>query len=113
VKNWAWADFYPPLLLTLWHLLEEMDHWLSQDPQNVIAVHCKVFSDINLSLYDTNDWQNGRGRTGVAIAAYLLYKRVVTDPDEALKYFNRKRSVVGEGVTIPSQKRYGETDIHS
>jgi protein-tyrosine phosphatase len=90
VKNWAWADFYPPLLLTLWHLLEEMDHWLSQDPQNVIAVHCK----------------NGRGRTGVAIAAYLLYKRVVTDPDEALKYFNRKRSVVGEGVTIPSQKRY-------
>ena len=50
--------------------------------------------------------QNGRGRTGVAIAAYLLYKRVVTDADESLKYFNRKRSVVGEGVTIPSQKRY-------
>lgn len=67
-----------------------VDDWLAQDPDNVVAVHCKA----------------GKGRTGLMIAAYLQYAGICKSADEALAFFADKRTLDGKGVTIPSQKRF-------
>jgi protein-tyrosine phosphatase len=42
--------------------------YLSKDPENVIAVHCKA----------------GKGRTGLAIAAWMIFMESVSDAYEAV-----------------------------
>lgn len=67
--------------------------FLKQDPNNVVAVHCK----------------GGKGRTGLMISAYLVISGVCETQTEALKYFAKKRSIDDEcsqGVTQPSQIRF-------
>lgn len=49
--------------------------WLSLDSQNVALVHC----------------QTGKTRSGVVVACYLLYARLVDDPIDAFVEFYRKR----------------------
>jgi phosphatidylinositol-3,4,5-trisphosphate 3-phosphatase/dual-specificity protein phosphatase PTEN len=50
--------------------------------------------------------QAGKGRTGTAIAAYLIYSGLFSTADKALRYFACKRSITMWGVTNPSQVRY-------
>ena len=69
------------------------DHALSpfQDPDHVIVCHCK----------------GGKGRTGVAIAAYIQFSNRNLTPEEALGKFADKRfydESLG-GVTQPAQRR--------
>jgi len=52
------------------------------------------------------DAQAGKGRTGTAIAAYLIYSGLFSTADKALRYFACKRSITMWGVTNPSQVRY-------
>lgn len=48
-----------------------MDMWLDQDPENVSGVHCKA----------------GKGRTGVMISCYLIWKKVFNNATDSLKYY--------------------------
>ena len=45
------------------------------DVNRVVAVHCLA----------------GKGRTGTAIACYLIYSGRFTDPEDALNYYANKR----------------------
>ena len=49
--------------------------WLELDPKNVAVLHCT----------------NGKNRTGVVVACYLVYSGAQGDPHEALAEFYRKR----------------------
>jgi protein-tyrosine phosphatase len=89
VQHFGWTENYAPPLLMLINILEAIDMWLTADPVNVVAVHCRT----------------GRGRTGVVIASYFAYKRMFPTPQECVKIFNRARSAVGDGVVVPSQVR--------
>lgn len=71
-------------------MMKEMHDWLSQDPENVVAVHCLA----------------GHGRTGVIICALFLFEGVFTNPDDAMREFAAKRSKAGKGIKYPSQRRY-------
>ncbi|PRP84045.1 hypothetical protein PROFUN_08507 [Planoprotostelium fungivorum] len=86
----GWPDHHSPSLRRLLEVVLLMDQWLIEDPSNVAAVHC----------------QAGRGRTGLVIAAYLLYIGLFHHADDALAYFASTRSATSEGVSSPAQRRY-------
>ncbi|ELR12175.1 C2 calcium/lipidbinding (CaLB) region-containing protein [Acanthamoeba castellanii str. Neff] len=71
--------------------------------------HKSHYMIYNLSnrAYDYEKFDNhaGKGRTGTAIAAYLIYSGLFSTADKALRYFACKRSITMWGVTNPSQVR--------
>lgn len=105
-------DHGPPLLVEMLHLCAQASRWCKLDQDHVIAVHCK----------------GGKGRTGVMIAAFLLWtghRRTAMDALELFSFrrtqnwdaslgFNcdedseddAKRGKRNQGVDGPSQVRY-------
>ena len=69
-------DHNPCSLRQLRAIIYECTDWLSQDPLNVIAVHCK----------------GGKGRTGTVVACLLLRQCIQYRPDTALDFFASKRT---------------------
>ena len=63
---------------------------LIADPENVIIVHCN----------------SGKGRTGTAICALLLFLGYFSNVDDCLKFFGHQRFTCGKGVSQPCQLRY-------
>jgi len=86
----GWPDHHPPTLAILTQCVQMIDSWLNEDPQNVAVIHCMA----------------GRGRTGTVIASYLLHNKAYTTAEDALGFFAARRSATGEGVMVPSQRRY-------
>jgi len=90
VKYMGWPDHHAPPLDHLFTLLDAIHIWLNVDKENVAVIHCKA----------------GKGRTGTAIAAYLLYSSICSTATQALDTFANARSASGNGVTVPTQRRY-------
>ena len=69
---------------------EDAKCFLDEDEQNVIAIHCKA----------------GKGRTGTFICCLMMYMNIFDSADECLQNYGMMRVENGQGVTVPSQKRY-------
>ncbi|XP_072978217.1 phosphatidylinositol 3,4,5-trisphosphate 3-phosphatase and protein-tyrosine-phosphatase PTEN1 [Typha angustifolia] len=88
------VDFFPfddnhvPPLSLIKIFCESVYSWLSHDPQNVAVIHCMA----------------GKGRTGLMVCAYLVYRGMTAD--EALRLYATRRTTNNHGVSIPSQRRY-------
>eukprot|EP01064_Diplonema_japonicum_P009112 TRINITY_DN16579_c0_g1_i1.p1 TRINITY_DN16579_c0_g1~~TRINITY_DN16579_c0_g1_i1.p1 ORF type:complete len:896 (+),score=145.90 TRINITY_DN16579_c0_g1_i1:57-2744(+) len=86
-------DHHPPMPLALIPaFIEDATKHLAQHSENVVAIHCKA----------------GKSRTGMMICCLLLklHPNLYPTPHEALLKFGDTRTSDGNGVTIPSQKRY-------
>ena len=90
VARYGFLDHNPAPLALMSACVADMHAWLSADARNVVAVHCKA----------------GKGRTGLIVAAYLVYAGLAPSATAALRAFGAARTSNGKGVTIPSQMRY-------
>lgn len=90
-------DHNVPLLRDAVEFVRSAQEYLADDPQNVVAVHCK----------------GGKGRTGTMICMLLVENRLFESAQASLEYFANVRTdrTVGtkfQGVETPSQSRYVE-----
>ncbi|KAK5580470.1 hypothetical protein RB653_000488 [Dictyostelium firmibasis] len=90
VSEYPFDDHCPPTLNIIAEFCNDIEMWLDQNPENVIAVHCKA----------------GKGRTGTMLACWLLYNKQCQTGSESMRLFANKRTHNSKGVTIPSQIRY-------
>ncbi|SCV02849.1 LAME_0H05710g1_1 [Lachancea meyersii CBS 8951] len=91
IQRYGWLDHSPPPFLLLQQILDDMHEYLSQDPNRVALMHCKM----------------GKGRSGSVVIAYLM-KFMNCSLRESRDIFmnNRFRAGIIRGVTIRSQLRY-------
>eukprot|EP01130_Rhizamoeba_saxonica_P011481 TRINITY_DN4769_c0_g1_i3.p1 TRINITY_DN4769_c0_g1~~TRINITY_DN4769_c0_g1_i3.p1 ORF type:complete len:428 (+),score=81.50 TRINITY_DN4769_c0_g1_i3:631-1914(+) len=89
VQYFGWEDHHSPPLDVLVNVVDALEQFLLEDPLNTAAVHCRA----------------GKARTGVVIACYFLKRGVFDTAEEAINFFNMKRSISGQCLTIPSQIR--------
>lgn len=88
--RFPWEDHNPPPMSLLGPLCQDMKAWLGENRKNIVCVHCKA----------------GKGRTGVAIIAYLMHSGTCSSLHTASTLFNTERTLDGHGVEVPSQRRY-------
>ncbi|KAM9981259.1 hypothetical protein ACTFIY_003560 [Dictyostelium cf. discoideum] len=84
------VDNHSPSLGLLLYAVQVIHKWLSEDPKNVVAIHCLA----------------GLGRSGTLIVAYLLTSLYEGRKEEALQLFASQRTTSKVGVKVPSQLRY-------
>lgn len=91
VSHYPFPDHNPPPFEMFPKVIEELNAFLSADARNVVLLHCKA----------------GKGRSGTIACAYLMSKYKYSF-ERATTLFTqlRMRSTFGEGVSIPSQRRY-------
>lgn len=90
VARFGFFDHNPAPLKLIAACVQDIHSWLSADPANVAAIHCKA----------------GKGRTGLIITCYLVFAGLAPTTTAALRFFGEMRTSNGKGVTIPSQMRY-------
>ena len=89
-QTYTFDDHNPPPFNVQLAFCKDVHQFLSKNPENVVAIHCKA----------------GKGRTGVMICCYLVYSQLFKTAIEALEYYGKLRTHDNKGVTIPSQIRY-------
>ncbi|XP_028638703.1 phosphatidylinositol 3,4,5-trisphosphate 3-phosphatase TPTE2-like [Grammomys surdaster] len=88
-------DHNVPTLEEMLLFCKEVSDWMAQDPENVVAIHCK----------------GGKGRTGTMVCACLIASEIVLNARESLYFFGERRtdksnSSKFQGIETPSQNRY-------
>ena len=79
----------PPLTLIV-AFCASAKAWLLGGMEHVVAIHCKA----------------GKGRTGLMSCCLLLHLGWQPSSEDAIAFYNARRTKDGKGLTNPSQRRY-------
>eukprot|EP00005_Dracoamoeba_jomungandri_P001451 CAMPEP_0174256726 /NCGR_PEP_ID=MMETSP0439-20130205/5930_1 /TAXON_ID=0 /ORGANISM="Stereomyxa ramosa, Strain Chinc5" /LENGTH=1000 /DNA_ID=CAMNT_0015339463 /DNA_START=275 /DNA_END=3277 /DNA_ORIENTATION=- len=90
VERIPFMDHNCPAVEAIEEFCYSAQQWLDAHKSNVISVHCKA----------------GKGRTGLMISAFLVYRGMWPTAVEALDFYGFIRCQDSKGVTIPSQIRF-------
>ncbi|VDL61012.1 unnamed protein product [Hymenolepis diminuta] len=90
VVRYPFSDHNAPQFEQILALCRDVMQFLNAHEENVVAINCKA----------------GKGRTGVMVCACLMELQEARNAEEALRLYAEKRTRNGQGVTIPSQRRY-------
>ena len=90
VAYFPMMDHNPGPIASVFKITLDVVIFLAKDPENTVAIHCKA----------------GKGRTGLAICAYLLFNEACPNGQQAVRTFNKRRTSNCKGIAIPSQIRY-------
>uniref|UniRef100_A0A8C9ZA36 Transmembrane phosphatase with tensin homology n=1 Tax=Sander lucioperca TaxID=283035 RepID=A0A8C9ZA36_SANLU len=88
-------DHNVPSLEDMLKYTANVREWMSADPKNIIAIHCK----------------GGKGRTGTMVCTWFIDSDQFESAQDSLEYFgerrtDKSRSSKFQGVETPSQSRY-------
>ncbi|XP_052608802.1 phosphatidylinositol 3,4,5-trisphosphate 3-phosphatase TPTE2-like [Peromyscus californicus insignis] len=88
-------DHNVPTLEEMLLFSKEVNDWMAQHPENIVAIHC----------------MGGKGRTGTMVCACLIAGEIVLNAKESLYIFGKRRtdktsSSKFQGIETPSQNRY-------
>uniref|UniRef100_A0A8C2Z7L3 Transmembrane phosphatase with tensin homology n=1 Tax=Cyclopterus lumpus TaxID=8103 RepID=A0A8C2Z7L3_CYCLU len=88
-------DHNVPSLEDMLKYTANVREWMSADPKNIIAIHCK----------------GGKGRTGTLVCTWFIDSDQFESAKDSLEYFGERRtdksqSSKFQGVETPSQSRY-------
>ncbi|TNN79006.1 Phosphatidylinositol 3,4,5-trisphosphate 3-phosphatase TPTE2 [Liparis tanakae] len=88
-------DHNVPSLEDMLKYTASVREWMSADPKNIIAIHCK----------------GGKGRTGTLVCTWFIDSDQFESAKDSLEYFGERRtdksqSSKFQGVETPSQSRY-------
>jgi len=90
VECFPFDDHNAPPFDMILQFCQNVAHWLQEDEKNIAVIHCKA----------------GKGRTGLMIAAWMVYSKEWATAKDALTFYAAMRTYNQKGVTIPSQIRY-------
>ncbi|WZN61915.1 tensin phosphatase [Chloropicon roscoffensis] len=90
VASFPFDDHNCPPLRLIQAFVESAKSWLRQSADHVVAVHCKA----------------GKSRTGLMVCCLLIYLNYASSAEEAVAYYNLRRTHDGKGRTLASQQRY-------
>jgi hypothetical protein len=100
VEHFGWPDHHPPPFEYIDPILSSIHTHLSGNEKATAVLHCKGNSRSRCVLMVA-----GKGRSGTIAVSYLV--AYDSWPSEkALKHFTTQRMRYGEGVSIPSQRRW-------
>jgi len=88
--TYGFHDHNPPPLELIERICNDIENFLRENNQNIVAIHCKA----------------GKGRTGMIISCFLLHQKSMDSAKDSLLYYGLNRTSDGKGVTIQSQIRY-------
>nr|XP_012996278.1 phosphatidylinositol 3,4,5-trisphosphate 3-phosphatase TPTE2 isoform X3 [Cavia porcellus] len=88
-------DHNVPTLKEMLLFSKEVDEWMAQDKDNVVAIHCK----------------GGKGRTGTMVCVCLIASGLFLTAEESIQHFGERRTDKAsgtkfQGIETPSQGRY-------
>jgi len=90
VASFPFDDHNCPPLRLIESFCNSAKEWLRHAIDNIVVVHCKA----------------GKSRTGLMVCCLLLHLGYAPTAEEAMAFYNLKRTHDGKGLTLPSQQRY-------
>ena len=90
VERYPFRDHCAPPMETMIYFANSIKHWLDDDFENVITLHCKA----------------GKGRAGLMACVAMFRTGMFPTMEDCMNHYDRVRVDNNRGLTVRTQRRY-------